>query len=87
MVISRRKDTPTERAQDPAVDRVLLREELFLLARVFTELFLGLEYLDLLFVPFDEVDEIDVLREDGLRCGEIAQLIKSKGVPGRERAA
>lgn len=60
----------TERAQDPTVRRVFLRKEFPGFSRIFAELFLGPEDMHLLFVPFDEVDEVDVLLEDDLRPDE-----------------
>jgi hypothetical protein len=56
----------TERAQDPTVHRVFLRKVFFRCPSIFAELPLGPEDLDFLFVPFDEVDEINVFLEDSL---------------------
>jgi hypothetical protein len=76
----------TEGTQDPSVSRVFLREILFRFICVIAKIHFGTEDLDLLFFPFDsevleKIDEIDVLREDSLRCrGEIfAQAKKIKG--------
>jgi len=65
-IVSWRKNMTTERAQDPTVHRVFLRKEFFRCSSIFAQLPLGPKDLDFLFVPFDEVDEIDVFLESSL---------------------
>jgi hypothetical protein len=82
----------TERAQDATVHRVFLRKELSRFARIFAELSHALKDPNLLFVSFDEVDEIDVLLEDSLWCGAANRkkkktLSRNGKLEGRRRVA
>ena len=69
-IVSWRENMTTECAQDPTVRRVFLRKEFPGFLRIFAELFFGPEDVDLLFIPLNEVDEVDVLLEDDLRPDE-----------------
>ena len=66
VIISWRQNMTTKRAQDSTIHRIFLRKVFFRCPSIFAELPLGPKDLDVLFVPFDEIDEINVPLEDSL---------------------
>lgn len=68
--VSWRENVTTKRAQDPAVHCIFLRKEFFRSYGIFAETSLGFEDLDFHFVTLNQVDEIDVYREDSLYADE-----------------
>jgi len=82
-MVSWRENVTTKRAQDPAVHCIFLRKEFFRSYGIFAETSLGFEDLDFHFVTLNQVDEIDVYREDSLYADEkLYQAGKSK-VPNK----